>query len=335
MGPSQEALARDGLSGSLHGQHNMFTVNATLKSLPEGGRLATWVARGPNLVAALLVVLLGVRCAGLVTDFAGGQRGRPAVDASVSIPALPAATDITALIGANLFGGGTGAAIQGPAPISNIPLVLVGVLAATDPALGVAILGPTAEAAKVYLVKDMLPGGARLFAVHPDRVLIDRGGTIEALLLPRQSAPPSAMRPAPSTQAPGVAERAQQLVQQGPGALAQVMRPQVVLDSQGKQQGFRIFPGGNRQAFAKLGLQAGDLVTAINGTALDDPGAGTNVFNTLATSPNARVTVQRDGKPQELVVNVAQALGEAERAAASATMVGPSAAGESVGVPSP
>ena len=34
----------------------------------------------------------------------------------------------------------------------------IGVLAASDPSLGVAILGPTADTAKVYLVKDTLPG---------------------------------------------------------------------------------------------------------------------------------------------------------------------------------
>jgi hypothetical protein len=83
----------------------------------------------------------------------------------------------------------------------------------------------------------------------------------------------------------------------------------------GKQKGFRVFPGPNRQAFAKLGLQPGDLVTAINGTTLDDPSSGSNVFGTLATSPNARVTVTRDGRQMELVVNVAQAVNEAERSA--------------------
>ena len=314
----------------------MFTVSTTLKSRPEGRLLTALVARGPHLVSALLVILLGVRGAALVTDFAGAQRAKAVDAAPVSAPVLPASTDIASLITANLFGGQSAAPAPGPAPISNIPLVLVGVLAASDPSLGVAILGPTADTAKVYLVKDTLPGGARLYGVQPDRVLIDRGGSIESLLLPRQS--PSAMgarTAAPPPPMANVAARAEQIVQQGPAALAQVMRPQVVLGPDGKQQGFRVFPGASRQAFSRLGLQAGDLVTAINGTALDDPGVGTNVFNTLATSPNARVTVLRDGKSQDVVVNVAQALTEAERAAAAPQAVGPLPGGESVGTPSP
>ena len=90
------------------------------------------------------------------------------------------------------------------------------------------------------------------------------------------------------------------------------MRPQAVLVD-GKQKGYRVFPGANRQAFARLGLQAGDLVTAINGTPLDDPASGANVFGTLATSPNARVSIVRDGRPQDVLVNVAQAITDAER----------------------
>ncbi|MEY4760460.1 MAG: hypothetical protein RLZZ200_316 [Pseudomonadota bacterium] len=299
----------------------MFTVSATQKSGAGPALLSTGLSRLPHIVSAALVVLLGIRGAALVTDLTGSKRLKSTGAAAVSAPALPPSTDIAALVGANLFGGGTSAAgSQGPVPVSNVPLVLVGVLAATDPALGVAILGPTSDAAKVYLVKDIMPGGVKLHAVKPDRVLIDRGGMIESLLLPRQSSPgsgPGVRPPASPLPVPpmaNVAERAQQLVQLGPTGLSQILRPQVVVGPDGKQQGFRVFPGGNREAFAKLGLQAGDLVTAINGTALDDPGVGTNVFNTLATSPNARVTVLRDNKPHDVVVNVNQALSEAERA---------------------
>ena len=38
----------------------------------------------------------------------------------------------------------------------------------------------------------------------------------------------------------------------------------------GKLRGMRVYPGTNAQAFNRLGLRPGDLVTAINGTTLDD-----------------------------------------------------------------
>lgn len=278
----------------------------------QASTLQTLMARLPLAVSVLLVVLLGIRGAALVTDFTGGTR-RPAATPQ-NTPAglaLSGPADLAALIGANLFGAADPGLAPGAAPpVTSIPLVLVGVMAAQDPAQGVAILGPAVDSAKVHLVGSALPGGATLAAVYPDRVLINRGGVIEALLLPRQSA--ATGRTSPPVAVPGLAERAQQLVQQNPSAITSVMRPQVVLVD-GKQKGFRVFPGPNRQAFSRLGLQAGDLVTTINGTTLDDPSVGSSVFATLATSPNARVTVVRDGRTQDLVVNVVQALAEAER----------------------
>ena len=299
----------------MNGQHNIGTVHSPLQSLRlDGAALSTLGARAPQWVAVLLVVALGGRAAWLVADLAGASRGAQGAATLATpgaAPGLSPRLDLASLIGANLFGTSAATAQQGPAPVTSMPLVLVGVMAAEDPQRGVAILGPSAPAAKVYLVGATLPGGARLHAVHSDRVLIDRGGSIEALMLPRQ---PSATGPAPLPPPPvaNAADRMQQIVQQNPGVVSNVLRPQVVLVD-GQQRGFRVFPGPNRQAFNKLGLRPGDLVTAINGTVLNDPSVANNVFGTLSTSPNAHVTVVRDGRQQDLVINVAQAVSEAER----------------------
>jgi general secretion pathway protein C len=296
----------------LNGQHNIRTVYSPLQSLRlDGSAFSTLAARAPQWVAVLLVVALGGRAAWLVADLSGATRGAHGVTAPAG-PGAPAGLsprlDLASLIGANLFGSAAQFAQQGPAPVTSMALVLVGVMAAEDPQRGVAILGTSAPAAKVYLVGATLPGGARLHAIYSDRVLIEHGGSIEALPLPRQ---PSAAAPAPPPTATA-ADRMQQLVQQNPGVVSTVLRPQVVLVD-GRQRGFRVFPGPNRQAFNKLGLRPGDLVTAINGTMLDDPTVANNVFGTLSTAPNAHVTVMRDGRQQDLVINVAQAVSEAER----------------------
>jgi general secretion pathway protein C len=72
------------------------------------------------------------------------------------------------------------------------------------------------------------------------------------------------------------------------------------------QRGYRVYPGRNRQQFAKLGLQPGDLVLSINGTPLDDPQRGMEIFNTMGASDRVTVTVERNGQPQELSLNTAQ-----------------------------
>jgi hypothetical protein len=86
---------------------------------------------------------------------------------------------------------------------------------------------------------------------------------------------------------------------------------------QGKLRGFRVYPGRNRQAFTRLGLRSGDLVVAINGTPLDDPARGDEIFRTIGSASEARVTVMRNGQQQDLSLNMAQVAQEAEEAVGS------------------
>jgi general secretion pathway protein C len=84
-------------------------------------------------------------------------------------------------------------------------------------------------------------------------------------------------------------------------------------NSAGKMRGFRAYPGRNRQIFGKLGLKPGDLVTAINGTALDDPQHSQEVFNTIQSSDRVTVTVERGGQKQEITLNIAQVASQATK----------------------
>jgi type II secretion system protein C len=83
----------------------------------------------------------------------------------------------------------------------------------------------------------------------------------------------------------------------------------------GRLRGMRVNPGPNAAAFARLGLRPNDIVTAINGTPLDDQAQSNDVFNSLSGSGQARVTVLRNGREQELSLNVADIASEAERLA--------------------
>src|SRR4029079_14839893 len=102
-----------------------------------------------------------------------------------------------------------------------------------------------------------------------------------------------------------------QLVSSEPGIISDIMRPQPVF-AQGKQKGYRVYPGRNRQAFVRLGLRPGDLVTAINGTPLDDPSRGQEIFQTLSSASEARVTVMRNGRQQDLSLNMSQVAQQAQ-----------------------
>jgi len=209
-----------------------------------------------------------------------------------------------------------------------MPLVLTGIIAGNDPQNGLAILGPSAQTAKVYAVGDAVPGGAKLHSVYNDRVIIERDGQLESLSLPRQ--PMSGRAPPPSAAAlqndsPAI-ERMRRVITEQPGLLADVLRPQPVMDHN-RMNGFRVYPGRNRAAFSRLGLRPGDQVTAINGTPLDDRDRGEQILRTLGSSSEAHVTVIRAGQQQDLTLNISQLAQEAD------SLTGQAPAGGAAGAP--
>jgi general secretion pathway protein C len=215
--------------------------------------------------------------------------------------------DVQAIVNANLFGTAqVEAPVAGPAPETQLNLVLSAVFASADPEKGLAIIGESAQQTKVYSVGDTIRTGTRLHAVYPDRVILDRGGGLETLALPKRNLVAMAARPAPPQRQPNrVIENLRRVAETNPTAFAEIVRPQPVF-ANGVQRGYRVYPGRNRQQFAKLGLQPGDLVLSINGTPLDDPQRGMEIFNTIGTSDRVQLTVERNGQSQELTLNTSQ-----------------------------
>jgi len=289
-----------------------------LQAIPVSERWrALFFTRGPRVATWALALALGVQAAMILTDLAGADRApSPGVIAAAS-RMQRAPVDIAAITNTHLFGVAPTPAGAGDAnaPQTNMPLVLTGVIAANDPRDGLAILGPNVATTKVYAVGDNIPGGARLHAVLPDHVLLERDGQIEALALPRQlggNAPPPSISAAPTQPA---LERMRELVSRNPGIIGDIMRPEPVFAG-GKQQGFRVYPGRDPEVFLQLGLRPGDLVTAIDGQPLNDSQAE-EILRTLGSSSEARVTVLRDGQQQDLTLDLATVEQEAESLAGS------------------
>jgi general secretion pathway protein C len=274
------------------------------------------LARAPQAVTFVLALAIAAQLAFIVVALTGRSRQAPPPSLTAAPPAAP--LDIGALVNAHLFGS---ALVQASgdaanAPPSSMPLVLAGVLATKDPKEGMAIIGESAQSAKVVSVGQQVPGGAQLHSVYNDRAIIDRAGALESVFLPRRSsggvgAPPPPLPVAAADSNAAMIDRMRKLVNDDPGMITQVMRPQPVFAG-GQMKGFRVYPGANRQAFARLGLRAGDMVTAINGTPLTDQERAKEIFGTLGSSTEARVTITRNGRQQELVLNLAQISAEAE-----------------------
>jgi general secretion pathway protein C len=283
------------------------------------GRQAALAEYGPRVTVLLLAGLIAIQAGFLVTGQNSGAGRVETRAAPVFVPngsgnaAGAPALRLDSIVNAHLFGEAHSASLN-DAPQTSASLVLAGVLAVPDPKKGMAIIGPNAGAAKLYAVGSAVPGGVRLHSVYPDRVLLDRDGVIESLLLPKKL---TALTTAPTAVLQSPAQRLAALAQNGGGGLlGGLVRAQAVF-SAGKLSGYRIFPGGraNVTAFTQLGLRPGDLVTAVNGTPLDDPNRANDILQTISSMGSANVTVLRNGQAQDVNLNLEAVATDAENAA--------------------
>jgi general secretion pathway protein C len=254
---------------------------------------------GPLLVSLLLAALIAielVRAAGSLV----GPRINPAkslapIQQSRWQAPKGAGVDSRRIVSAHLFGVPPNPASQNPesAPTTAANLILNGTIATENPIHGIAIIGDGGPAT-VYAVGDHV-AGASLISVYLDHVILGRNGSLEKLELPH------VLKRAAHVQAAGEDWRSG-LQGTGDGA---IVRAQPSFDNEdGAFRGLHVYTGKNPAAFAKAGLRAGDLVTAINGTVLrdEDPQRVQELFNSIQTA-GASLTVVRGDRTKDLTVD--------------------------------
>ncbi|HVN42159.1 MAG TPA: type II secretion system protein GspC [Steroidobacteraceae bacterium] len=288
-----------------------------ISALAENARAEGWEKSLPLLATAALTVLLAWQLVHLAW-VAMGVRKAPVVagprHGGFSAAPSAAPVNVGAIVSAHLFGEAhpTGPVDPNSVAASQASLVLAGTIAYSDPALGYAIIGDSPMNAKVYAVGKTLAGGGKLHSVYLDRVIIERNGNLEALLLPKkftgtglvQAAGPGGLPPVSGAMGFRAAVAA------NPAAITEIIRPQPVF-ANGQQRGYRVYPGRNRGQFLKLGLLPGDLVTAVNGTPLDDPNRGVEILQSMDSAASVTVTVERNGQTQQVTINNTQTAPEA------------------------
>lgn len=291
-----------------------MSFSATLRELQTvSGQ--QWLDRATRTLPRALTVVLVVGIAWQLVQLTWLLLdSRAPAESTAMVMAPPPATavrkgiDVQAIANAHLFDVAQAeqAAPEDAQP-TQMNLILAGVFAASDPTKGLAMIGESPQSSKVYAVGAVVRPGTKLHSVYLDRVILDRNGQLETLSLPRPSTAGIITRAAAAPRPGGnqFADNLRRIAETNPTAFAEVVRPQPVF-ANGVQRGYRVYPGRNRQQFAKLGLQPGDLVLSINGTPLDDPQRGMEIFNTIGTSDRVSVTVERNGQSQELTLNTAQ-----------------------------
>jgi type II secretory pathway component PulC len=204
--------------------------------------------------------------------------------------------DVRKIAAAHLFG-----VFKDPAaPGSQEPrattanLILAGTIATEDPNHGVAIIAGLDTPSKVYWVGQEV-SGALLRSVYLDHVLLDRNGSLEILALPKPVGRPGAPAGAPTLTAQDGSSLDDAPAQEGSMRLA--------LSNIGGRRGFRVVGGKALAALRASGLTAIDVVTAINGSPIDENSPQQSIDE--AQGPLV-VTVMRRGHATNIKVNLGE-----------------------------
>ncbi|MEH6580461.1 MAG: type II secretion system protein GspC [Halioglobus sp.] len=214
--------------------------------------------------------------------------------------------------------------IENGARDTRLNLKLRGVVASSEDGLGHAMIEFRSEQ-EVYAVGDKLPtaGNVSLAKVLPDGVVLDNAGTYELLRLyddteltgqlsQKAPKPVPAVSKSPSAQivprvvgATLVAGNVRQQLYENPQSLAAVVRVSAVRENN-TLRGYRVDPGKNGAQFTQLGFKAGDIVTSVNGIALDNPGNTMQLYQLMRTASSAVFDLERDGESLTLTVDLGE-----------------------------
>lgn len=273
----------------------------------------------PAWVSLVIVVLIGWQLAQILWSLMPGTAAGVPVVVPAGQSARPVQSgngaDVEAIAAASIFGKADVA--DEPAPVAGSledleetnlrNLTLRGTIASDRPEFSIAIISDGNDDEKVYVIGDSVASGASLHAVYRDRVVLNERGALTNLSLPREFSnrtTANVRRTAPVRQVENT-QSIQSVVAQNVSRLADVIRPTPYFVN-GEQQGYRVYPGRDREQFASLGLRPGDLIKEIDGQSLSDPTQAMEIFQSLGTADQVSVTVERNGTAETLVLSTEQ-----------------------------
>ncbi|EKO3496089.1 type II secretion system protein GspC [Vibrio fluvialis] len=228
-------------------------------------------------------------------------------------PKTNSGMDISVLQKGDLFGHYNDqtpppAPVKVDAPKTRLNLVLVGVVASSEPSQSLAVIANRGSQA-TYGLNEVIEGTrVKLKAVMPDRVIIDNSGRDETLMLEgidysKVSAQPAAAptRTAKDTPVEDKLDAIRAAVAKNPREIFQyVTLSQLKQDD--KILGYRVSPGKDPALFESVGLQNGDIATQLNGLDLTDPDVMSKVFESITDLTEINLTVERDGQQHDIYI---------------------------------
>ena len=239
-----------------------------------------------DIATAAVVVSVAIALAGLTWRIAG-HAGTGAVTVPSGSRPVAAPADVTAALAFAPFGKG---AITDASQPTGLPLKLKGVFAASPADLSVAYIEVGGEPAKPFRVGEAA-GSGTIEGILRDRVLLRVAGRIEYLAFPDPTL-------TSDQQADAAAKPAQPAAVQTTSPAAAPPAVAAALANLAPA------PGGGLQVgdSAPPGLQTGDVITSINGTAISSQANAASALAAAQQRGSAQIQITRDGKPVTLTV---------------------------------
>ena len=198
---------------------------------------------------------------------------------------------------------------------SSVPLSLY--LLSTSPGRnlrdGTAQIGTSTTDPRTYAAGALLANGATLDEIHNDFVILKRGERTAKLSI-FKLADNAALKADNDLLRVGGSLETRPL----PAAttyrevLTEYMRPSPIYDGQ-TLRGYQVYPGQKASIFLQMGLQAGDVITAINDVRFVDPAQSMELFRQLADGVAVTATIERKDKSERITLDGALIVGDQER----------------------
>jgi general secretion pathway protein C len=193
-----------------------------------------------------------------------------------------------------------------------LPLILVATEVGRTPADGIALIGVKKESPQTYQFGAILANGARLSEITMDYVVLTKDGKSVKLYrdgLPQVAKVSEALSAMVTVGGALPIPPAVATVQQ---TLTQHIRPTPVYDG-ANITGYQVYPADGSGVFARMGLQAGDVITAMNGVPLNESQSAMVYFESLSQGVAMTATVKRKGETLNVALDGAL-IAQADRA---------------------
>lgn len=167
---------------------------------------------------------------------------------------------------------------------------------------------------KIYHLNDSISSLATIEDIQENFITLNRSGTMEALYLrknnnnvrfdeaPATTKETRTFKPRLNSIEKRKLNKIRRELKTNPWKLAQIMNIAPHYRS-GKLIGFKVQPGRERHLFYQLGLESGDVVYQVNGSALSFSQLNT-VLNTVVSNGNISIDFYRNGTEHSLTLNL-------------------------------